>query len=116
MNVCDDHLSQNPDDKEIGYSNVLANARPFEHMFFFGGSSFTSLTTSNHVTDKRTHPLCDFMQHKLTSLEDADIISTNSVDLSIFFLLLSIKRNQRAESRAPGHIEPDTNFQTTNNF
>ena len=93
------NLSQNPDDKEIGYSNVLANARPFEHMFFFGGSSFTSLTTSNHVTDKRTHPLCDFMQHKLTSLEDADIISTNSVDLSNVFFCCQSKetKGQRAE-------------------
>ena len=26
MDVCDDHLSQNPDDKEIGYSNVLSGA------------------------------------------------------------------------------------------
>ena len=27
MDFCDDHLSQNPDDKEIGYSNVLMMLR-----------------------------------------------------------------------------------------
>ena len=94
----------NPDDKEIGYSNVLANARPFEHMFFFGGSSFTSLTTSNHVTDKRTHPLCDFMQHKLTNLEDADIISTNSVDLSnVFSFAVNQKKPKGREQSTRSH-------------
>ena len=82
----------------------MHNARPFEHMFFFGGSSFTSLTTSNHVTDKRTHPLCDFMQHKLTSLEDADIISTNSVDLSnVFSFAVNQKKPKGREQSTRSH-------------
>ena len=32
MDVCDDHLSQNPDDKEIGYSNVLQQAQVQEKL------------------------------------------------------------------------------------